>query len=233
MEGNGINIDLKKADYLLINIFEEAQIRVPEGSYVAVLSLPYEELLNYTGKQMVKFRMCSLDGNSEKYQEMRFQLLGLIMCFVVDRKLEQLKAMGLYYLILESLIADFQIQTENESGKETKEELIGELLQYVLSNYRKELSVTDIAQQFFISRSQASRLIRRYTGKNFPDFLKELRLKAVRHELEYSDRSVTEIAMNCGFSSLSVLNRTFREVYQMTPTEYRAVLKETQHEKVV
>ena len=147
MEGNGINVDLKKADYLLINIFEEAQIRVPEGSYVAVLSLPYEELLNYTGKQMVKFRMCSLDGNSEKYQEMRFQLLGLIMCFVVDRKLEQLKAMGLYYLILESLIADFQIQTENESGKETKEELIGELLQYVLSNYRKELSVTDIAQQ--------------------------------------------------------------------------------------
>ena len=226
LKGNAITVDLGKSDYLLINIFEEAQLRIPEGSYVAILSIPYEELLNYTGSRLAKFRMCSLDGSSGKYAEMRYELLGLIMCFMGDRKSERLKAIGLYYMVLQSLLTDFRIQTEDEAGKESKEELIGELLQYVLSNYRSELTVTDIADTFFLSRSQASRMIRQYTGKNFPDFLKELRLKSVRKELEYTDRSVTEIAMSCGFSSLSVLNRTFREVYRMTPTEYRTAFRE-------
>ncbi|MBR0086553.1 MAG: helix-turn-helix domain-containing protein [Lachnospiraceae bacterium] len=226
LKGNGITVELGKTDYLLINIFEEADILVPEGSFAALVSLSYEELLSFAGNKIVKFRLCSLDGSGGIYTEIRFQLLGLVMCFMDDPEKERLKATGLYYLILQSLMEHFRIEAGTEDGSETREELVSRLLQYVLTNYRNELSVTEIARRFYLSRTQTSRLIRQYTGENFPDFVRRLRLKAVRKELEQTEYSVTEIALDCGFSSLSVLNRTFKEVYQMTPTEYRHAFRE-------
>ena len=51
LKGNGITVELGKSDYLLINIFEEADILVPEGSFAALVSLSYEELLAFAGNK--------------------------------------------------------------------------------------------------------------------------------------------------------------------------------------
>ena len=94
-------------------------------------------------------------------------------------------------------------------------------------NYRNEISLTDIADQMYLSRSTVSRIFKQYTGVDFPEYLKNLRLKAVVNELKTTDYSITDIALNAGFSSPAVLNRVFRETYGMSPGQYReAALQE-------
>ena len=212
---------LKKTDFILINIFEEARLQTEPGSYIALLTFPYDELLRDTGGGFLRFKMCSLDGSEQRYAEMRFQLMGLVMCFMGDLEESRFQARGLYYLILQSLVTNFPAADVQTASGDEKTGRADELLSYILSNYRSEISITALAEKYYLSRSTASRMIKRYTGEDFPDFVKKLRLEAVRKELTETDLSMTEIALNCGFSSLSVMNRTVREAWNMTPTEYR------------
>ena len=44
--------------------------------------------------------------------------------------------------------------------------------------------------------------------------------------LEYSDCPITQIAFEAGFQSQRTFNRSFQEIYHMTPREYRNQYKE-------
>ena len=219
-------LTLHKSDYLLINVLEEVSLVLKPGSYVAVLSLPYFELLRAANRISVRFDLCSLDGKQGKYSETFFMLQGLLMCFVGDIHKEWLKAMGLYCLLLENLVSNYSLIPPKDSRSDGQEEKITQIMQYIWANYGQEISMTEIAEKVFLSRSVASRLFKQTTGENFPDYLKKLRLTSVKRALEQTDLSITQIALESGFSSPSVLNRTFRESLGVSPTDYRKAYKE-------
>lgn len=218
---NETSTDMYKSDYYLINVFETAEIRTSPNTYLAVLSIPYGDLLKGTGRSFARFRLRSSEATDNRYREIRVQILGLIRWLMEGVDKNRFAALGLYYLVLQSLISNFMVNEEKDSQQASPDEKITEILQYILLNYRSEISIQDIVDKFFLSRSSVSRMLKAYTGENFPDFIKKLRLNVVREELENTELSVTDIAMNAGFSSLSVLNRAFKESFGMTPTEYR------------
>ncbi len=221
VERDGRELYLGKSDYLLINVLEEAGVRPEQDSLLAVLSLPYFELLRAADRISVRFDCCSLDGKQQKYAEMFTLLQDLLMCFVGDLRAERLKAVGLYYLLVSHLVLNFARAADPAKQSEGQEDKINAIMQYVWANYGQEISMTAIAEKVYLSRSAASRLFKQATGEKFPDYLKKLRLAAVRRALEGTDLSITQIALENGFSSPSVLNRTFRGQTGMSPSEYR------------
>jgi AraC-like DNA-binding protein len=72
-------------------------------------------------------------------------------------------------------------------------------------------------------------LLRRFVNqniqfRNFNQFLNEYRIRKVAARLENPhepEPSVANIALDAGFASLSVFNRVFKEIYSVTPTNYR------------
>ena len=44
---------------------------------------------------------------------------------------------------------------------------------------------------------------------------------ATLDDLKYSDESIVDIALNNGFPNIQAFNRTFKELFQMTPKQYR------------
>ena len=214
-------LTLGKSDYLLINVLEEASVYLETDSHLAILSLPYYELLRASDRISVRFDLCSLNGKSGKYVQMTSMLQGMVMCFVGDIHAERLKAMGLYYILLQNLITDFSLIPQMGLPDKGREEKINEIMQYLWANYSGEITMTEIAEKVYLSRSVASRLFKAATGENFPDYLKKLRLSSVKRALERTDLSVTQIALENGFSSPSALNRTFRESFGISPGEYR------------
>ncbi len=54
----------------------------------------------------------------------------------------------------------------------------------------------------------------------------QVRMKYALGELLYTDKNITKIAVDCGFSNPSGFNKVFRETYGMAPSEYRSVLQE-------
>ena len=59
------------------------------------------------------------------------------------------------------------------------------------------------------------------TGKAPMEYVQDLRLERARKLLLAGDKTMTEIALDCGFGSPSYLSACFQKKYKMTPKEYR------------
>ncbi|ABX43014.1 helix-turn-helix domain-containing protein [Lachnoclostridium phytofermentans] len=72
-------------------------------------------------------------------------------------------------------------------------------------------------------------MFKQCSGQNFYDFLSFKRIKSAEMLLLNPDLTITEIALQSGFSSLSTFNRTFKRTKNCTPTEYRDLCSKSSH----
>lgn len=94
-----------------------------------------------------------------------------------------------------------------------------------MRNLDTELSLQVLARESGYSRVHFVRMFRAATGYAPHNYLLKLRVDRVRELLANSKLSLTEIALECGFSSHSHLTRVFRQVLGATPSEYRRSLR--------
>ena len=66
--------------------------------------------------------------------------------------------------------------------------------------------------------------LKQYTNFTFCDYLKHRRIQAAEMLLEQPEYSITEVALQAGFPSISTFNRIFKEYKNCTPTEYRTMM---------
>ena len=95
------------------------------------------------------------------------------------------------------------------------------ILRYISRNFTGSISLSDLAEKMYTSSSTLSRFFKKQTGIYFADYVNQVRLRHAVQGLLYSDDSITKIAVDSGFSNLSVFNRLFKEAYGMPPNEYR------------
>lgn len=96
-------------------------------------------------------------------------------------------------------------------------------LEYIDTNYTEDISLEDLADKIGFSKFHFSRLFKQYTDYNFSDYLCLRRVKAAEELLEDPSYSITEVALNSGFSSISTFNRIFKQKKGITPSEYRKI----------
>ncbi len=102
---------------------------------------------------------------------------------------------------------------------QNKQEL--ELLSYLRKNFM-DTTLSKTAAHFGYSEGYLSRLVVRLTGKNFTKLIQEYRLNATCRLLKESTLKISEISEVVGYRSLEHFNRQFRNMYNMTPSEYRS-----------
>ena len=81
--------------------------------------------------------------------------------------------------------------------------------------------VASLAGKLGMSESTLRRFIKKNTGRTVIDYHNEMRLGRACEELLESNKSISEIALNCGFYNLSHFNRLFKKMKKVTPREYR------------
>lgn len=126
---------------------------------------------------------------------------------------------SLYYTLWEIIKNNFTEECEEKEQK--KNTRIMEILQFIQAEYASPLSLKMLAEKYYMSESALSREFKKETGQNFLEYLRKIRLEKVREELLYTDKNITKIALDCGFTDVSVLNKNFRKVYEMSPGMYR------------
>ncbi|SHN35007.1 AraC family transcriptional regulator [Gracilibacillus kekensis] len=107
-----------------------------------------------------------------------------------------------------------------------KKNTIWPIVHYVHTHYQENITLTEIARQFFVSAPYLSELFKQQIGQNFIAFLHEVRIRHACSLLNSTDLSIANIAMEVGYSSFKTFSRVFREFKKMTPTEYRRIYKE-------
>ena len=90
------------------------------------------------------------------------------------------------------------------------------------ARYFEPLDVDDMAGVAGLSRAHFSREFRRAFGETPHQYLLTRRLERAAALLRNTDRSVTEICFDVGLRSVGSFTTSFRRVYGMSPTTYRA-----------
>lgn len=84
------------------------------------------------------------------------------------------------------------------------------------------LPIADIARRLKVSTRQLERLFRQVMGDKPATFYRTLRLRYARWLLDTTDRSVTDIALEAGFSDCAHFSRQFKAAHGFTPSGARA-----------
>lgn len=87
-----------------------------------------------------------------------------------------------------------------------------------------ELSVDMLASEMGMGRSQLYRKIKALTNFSPIELLRNLRLKQARELLTTTEKSISEIAYEVGFTAPAYFTKCYREMYGETPTDVRARL---------
>jgi len=98
---------------------------------------------------------------------------------------------------------------------------------YMLENYDKDISLSNIAEIVGMTEVSFSRFFKKRTSKTFIDSLNEIRLGHATRMLVNTTHSVSEICLYCGFNNISNFNRIFKKKKGCTPSEFRDNYKET------
>ena len=98
---------------------------------------------------------------------------------------------------------------------------IGQLVGALERDFRESWSLDQMARFAHLSRSGLMRTFRKATGQSPIDYLIGLKVEASMRLLQQTDLSVTDIALDSGFSDSNYFARQFRHVCGCTPSDFR------------
>jgi AraC-like DNA-binding protein len=145
-----------------------------------------------------------------------FKYYPLILLFSV------ISSVGLFvYLFLKKkqivLYQPISIAIKNSNDEEVKK-----VLNFILSNYMKEeLLLSFVQKELGISETKISSIIKENTGLHFKAYLNEIRLNEASRLLKNSTLSISEIAQAVGYINISHFNRMFKEKFKVSPTLFK------------
>jgi len=91
----------------------------------------------------------------------------------------------------------------------------------IAERYTEPLTLREVAAACGVSPEHLSRLFHQTTGLRFREYLAEVRIHHACVQLHDSDAAVSEIALDCGYASLSRFNAAFKSLVGMTPRDWR------------
>lgn len=95
------------------------------------------------------------------------------------------------------------------------------VLEHVVVNYRRRLTVGDLARRAGLSASQLQREFRRLFAMTVGDYVLRLRLLMAQRKLRLTGDAAGRIATDCGFYDQAHFTRAFKRHTGQTPLEYR------------
>jgi len=98
-------------------------------------------------------------------------------------------------------------------------------IHYLNDHYQEEIDLGQLAETVHMSKYHFCRVFHKVTGATFLQYLTNIRLAKVHQLLLKTNLSLAEIAGRCGFASTAQLSRTFRNVYQVSPRDFRREAK--------
>ena len=98
---------------------------------------------------------------------------------------------------------------------------INRVIDHLRENLDRQVKLEELAKVACFSEFHFHRIFSAVSGETLNNFTNRLRLEKAARLLRYSDQSLTNIALDCGFSSSATFSRAFRQGYDTSPREFR------------
>ena len=125
--------------------------------------------------------------------------------------------------IAEIIIKLFRKIGNMEESRLTPEQrrVVSQVVDYIRNNYSIKLSTEDIASKMFFNKNYLAKLFKAHTGLSIREFIRRIRLEEAMKLLRETDKNVSDISRDCGFSDVKTFYTAFESFAGCTPKSYR------------
>jgi AraC family transcriptional regulator len=95
------------------------------------------------------------------------------------------------------------------------------VIDHLRRNLHRQVKLEELAKVACFSEFHFHRIFGAVSGETLNNFTNRLRLEKAARLLRYSGKSLTDIALDCGFSSSATFSRAFRSGYDTSPSQFR------------
>ncbi|QGU95335.1 helix-turn-helix domain-containing protein [Clostridium bovifaecis] len=221
--------ELREREIEIINADEPHRIHsYDEGNRVLLFKMDLDFFEKYYSdvRNIYFYTNSSEEGvqEKEKYQILR-RFLSILACEAIqqgedyDEEIEGQMVKLLFHLLnnFHYLIYDEEDLKEND----TQFERYHRISKFIYNNYMNKISLQDIAKREFLSSYYLSHEIKNMAGTNFMDFLNSTRVHESVKLLLDTEKTISEVSEEVGFSHTRYYNKYFKMYYKMTPLQYR------------
>lgn len=114
------------------------------------------------------------------------------------------------------------LHPEEDEEDSSRRQTIKALIAYIENHFSEKITLDDLASFSGYNRTYLSTLFKNVVGVNFHEYLTRVRFQKALLDLALTDKSLTAVALDNGFSELKTMNALFRRILHRTPAEYRA-----------
>ena len=108
-----------------------------------------------------------------------------------------------------------------QGRKDARADIVKSVLDFIHKSYREAITLKDMADHAHMSREYLCRVFREVSGLSPVTYLNRYRIMRSAQLLRSDDRSISEIALECGFNGSSYFNKLFLRYMRCTPKQYR------------
>jgi len=113
------------------------------------------------------------------------------------------------------------VANQSESFPLPTEERIGKVISHLHAHYREEIPISKLTRMAALSRSSLHRLFKLQTRMTISQYVAQLRVGNACALLLNSEKPISILAEEVGYSSLAHFNRQFKALKNQTPREFR------------
>lgn len=114
--------------------------------------------------------------------------------------------------------------SQDAPGESGQNNFVDNVHTYV-KNHLRTANLKDLSNQLYMNSSYVSQLYKTKTGRNFSDYLLEMRMKKAAELLKNSSEKIYTIGAMVGYNNAKNFARSFLTFYGKTPTEYRNIYR--------
>lgn len=199
------------------------ELIIQEQPFIALMDINMPgmsglDIIEEAKKQHIKTRFIIITGHDEFQYAKRACHLNVVDYLL--KPVDQEELMELLAKLLKDIRREYlprQILAEKEQTTEQR------ILCYIQEHFTEQsFSLGKLADEFHLSQSYLTRLIKQETGSSFSELLTNLRIDmAISLLMEKPDMKLVEIADKTGFASQHYFSRVFKEKTGFPPADYR------------
>lgn len=139
----------------------------------------------------------------------------------VGRMLDLIRMLDLVSQSQFRYLASEQYEKENVYFKSRR---MNTIHRYVVENFMHEITLEDAAGIVSMTKTSFCRFFKSQSKETFKRYLNRYRIDFAKKLLQSTEMQIKEIGYECGFSSISYFNQTFKRVAGISPRQFRLSL---------